>query len=109
MMQLKTAHHATCGDRPSINTPFRNDPDLGATIRQVGGEEPVYIGKRTIVGCPVLRAEGSPIPSLVAMEPPQEQVWWHQLQSGRGGDDLAKWEEWIHRNFYHPGSSSVHG
>ena len=87
------------GHRP---VPFRNDPDLGATIRQVGGEEPVYIGKRTIVGCPVLRAEGSPIPSLVAMEPPQEHLWWHELESSWGGDDLAEWECRIHRHFYHP-------
>jgi hypothetical protein len=36
------------------------------------------------------------------MEPVLEQVWWHELESGWGGDNLAEREEWIHRHFYHP-------
>jgi hypothetical protein len=47
-------------------------------------------------------ANGSPIPSLVAMEPGLEQVWWHELESGWGGDDLAESKWRIHRHFYHP-------
>ena len=54
---------------------IRESQSTGATTRQVGGQEPVPIGEGTIVGSPVLRVDGSPIPSLVTMEPPQEQVW----------------------------------
>jgi hypothetical protein len=36
------------------------------------------------------------------MEPGLEKVWWHKLESGWGGNDLAKWEWRIHRHFYHP-------
>ena len=53
-------------------------------------------------GSQVLRANGSPIPSLVAMEPLQEQVWRHELEGGWGGDNLAEWKWRIHRHFYHP-------
>ena len=87
------------GRRP---VPLRDDSDLGATIRQVGGQQAVPIGESTIVGCPVLRANVSPIPSLVAMEPLQEQVWWHEFEGTRGGNDLAEWKWRIHRHFYHP-------
>jgi len=64
------------GHRP---IPLGNDPDLGATIRQVGRLEPVSIGKGTIVSGPALRANGSPIPCLVAMEPWKWQVEHSQL------------------------------
>jgi len=36
------------------------------------------------------------------MEPVLEQVWWHELESGWGGNDLAEWKWRIHPNFYHP-------
>jgi hypothetical protein len=36
------------------------------------------------------------------MEPPQEHLWWQELESSWGGDDLAEWEWRIHRHFYHP-------
>ena len=87
--------------RGGRSIPLGNDPDLGATIRQVGGQQAVPIGEGAIVGGPVLGANVSPIPSLVAMEPPQEQIWWHELEGGWGGDDLAEWEWRIHRHFYH--------
>jgi len=87
------------GGRP---IPLGDDPNLGATSRQVGGQQPVPIGEGAIVGSPVLRANVSPIPSPVAMEPPQEHLWWHELEGDRGGDDLAEWECRIHRHFYHP-------
>ena len=87
------------GARP---IPLGDDPDLDTTFRQVGGQEPVPIGEGTIIGSPVLRANVSPIPSLVAMEPPQEHLWWHELEGGWGGDNLAEWKWRIHRHFYHP-------
>ena len=87
------------GGRP---VPLGDDPDLDTTCRQVGGQEPVPIGEGTLVGSPVLRANGSPIPSLVAMEPLQEHLWWHELEGGWGGNDLAEWKWRIHRHFYHP-------
>ena len=66
------------GHRP---VPLGDDPDLGAAIRQVGGQEPVPIGKGTIVSGPVLRVNVSPIPSLVAMEPWKWQVGHSHLLS----------------------------
>ena len=58
-----------------------DDPDLGATSRQVGGQQPVPIDEGAIVGGLVLRANGSPIPSLVTMEPWKWQVGHSQLLS----------------------------
>ena len=60
------------------------------------------MGEGTIIGSPVLRANVSPIPSLVAVEPGLELVWWHELASGWGGDNLAEWKWRIHRHFYYP-------
>jgi hypothetical protein len=85
------------GHRP---VPLGDDPDLGAVRHEVGRQKAVAIGKGAIVGGPVLRADGSPIPSLVALEPVLEKVWWHQLEGGGGGDNLAEWEWRIHRLFY---------
>jgi len=82
--------------------PLRNDPDLGTTTCHVGRQQPVPIGEGTIVSGPVLGANGSPIPSLVAMEPPQERLWRHELEGGWGGDNLTEWKWRIHRHFYHP-------
>jgi len=58
-----------------------DDPNLGATSRQVGGQQPVPIGEGTIIGSPVLRANVSPIPCLLAMEPWKWQVGHSQLLS----------------------------
>lgn len=86
-----------CGNRP---VPLGDDPDLGAIRRQVGRQETVALDEITVIGGPVLRADGSPIPSLVALEPVLKKVWRHQLEGCRGGDNLAEWEWRIHRLFY---------
>jgi hypothetical protein len=43
------------------------------------------------------------------MEPPQEHLWWQELEGGWGGDNLAEWEWRIHRHFYHPAMNQWHG
>jgi hypothetical protein len=35
------------------------------------------------------------------MEPLQEHLWWHELEGGWGGGNLAEWKWRIHRHFYH--------
>ena len=67
-----------------------------------GRQDAVAIDEVAVIGGPVLRIYDSPIPSLVALQPGMQQLPWHQLEGGGGGNDLAKWEERIHRLFYRP-------
>jgi hypothetical protein len=87
---------------PPAFGPYLPLPRGDGLAAKKGGQQPVPIGEGAIVGGPVLRANGSPIPSLVAMEPPQEHLWRHELEGGWGGDNLAEWKWRIHRHFYHP-------